>query len=367
MPVVKLYPNGLTGGISPRPHIPKDKVRVIQCRHCTFHLSIEWFKTDEDDSVGSGKCPNCGHVYRFFVPLSKRGDCKGWTARTSRGNTRFLYSVRAPELQCSADGLLLVGVAGSLTLKDCPSSHDDWKSVRCSLFRRLRRKGLYRLHWLTEWQKRGCPHLHFAAWFHEDKVNTLCTKLKLPASALFPLIKADWLELSAPYRSQGISQSLTPITDELGWLQYLAKHASRGAAHYQRASSTIPQGWQKTGRMWGYLGDFPTQEPLGLELDRQGWFQFRRIVRAWRLANARISLGREFLEQRIKRRRIESARHMLRCGNRSLSEVRGVSEWIPFDLGLSISHWLEKNRAYGPLVAADVRRRFQAFVRSSQG
>jgi len=101
--------------------------------------------------------------------------------------------------------------------------------------------------------------------------------------------------------------------------------------------------------MWGHLGDFPTREPLGLELDRLGWFQFRRIVRAWRLANARIQkppksdLGREFLEQRTRRRRIKSARRMLQCNNRSLSEVRGVSEWIPLDLGLLIAHWLEKN------------------------
>lgn len=289
MPVVKLYPNGLTGGTPPA------------SRSC--------------------KPP-------------KRGDCEGWTARTSRGNTRFLYSVRSQELQYSADGRPLVGVAGSLTLKDCPASHEEWISLRRALVERFRRKGLYRLHWLTEWQKRGCPHLHFAAWFDLGKVDALCAKLDLPGTALFPLIKADWLMLSAPYRSSDQAQHLSPISNELGWLQYLSKHASRGAAHYQRASSTIPQGWQKTGRMWGHLGDFPTREPLGLELDRQGWFRFRRIVRAWRLAHARI---------RISPKRIQFARHMLRCGNRSLSEVRGVSEWIPLDLGLLIAHWLEKS------------------------
>lgn len=306
MPVVKLYPNGLTGGTPPA------------SRSC--------------------KPP-------------KRGNCEGWTVRTSRGNTRFLYSVLSQKLQYSADGLPLVGVAGSLTLKDCPASHEDWKAIRLALFHRFRRKGLYRLHWLTEWQKRGVPHLHFAGWFDADQVAGDCAEIGMPPAALLPLIKADWLFLSSRYRSSDKAQDIKVIDDDLGWLQYLSKHASRGAAHYQRASSTIPQGWQKTGRMWGYLGDFPTQEPIGLELDRQGWFQFRRIVRAWRLANARVQkppksdLGREFLEQRIRRRRIESARHMLRCGNPPLSEVRGVSEWIPLDLGLSISHWLAKNGA----------------------
>ena len=68
---------------------------------------------------------------------------------------RFLYSVLTPELPVSAIGVPLLGLSGSLTLRDCPPSHDDWKTLREALFFRLRRKGLYRLHWLTEWQKRG--------------------------------------------------------------------------------------------------------------------------------------------------------------------------------------------------------------------
>ena len=109
MPVLKLYPNGLTG-------VPP---RVLN------HAPV------------------------------LRGDCKGWTLRSSRGNTRFLYSVLTPELPVSAIGVPLLGLSGSLTLRDCPPSHDDWKTLREALFFRLRRKGLYRLHWLTEWQKRG--------------------------------------------------------------------------------------------------------------------------------------------------------------------------------------------------------------------
>ena len=69
-----------------------------------------------------------------------RGDCKGWTLRSSRGNTRFLYSVLTPELPVSAIGVPLLGLSGSLTLRDCPPSHDDWKTLREALFFRLRRK-----------------------------------------------------------------------------------------------------------------------------------------------------------------------------------------------------------------------------------
>lgn len=135
--------------------------------------------------------------------------------------------------------------------------------------------------------------------------------------------------------------------DDVGWLQYLSKHASRGAAHYQRAMSTIPKGWQKTGRMWGHLGDFPTREPQGLELDDRDWFKFRRIVRGWRLAQARgrklfsEDLGRRFLDEQTRRRRIKSARRMLQCKDPLLSRCRGVSEWIPLVLGESMTGFLQ--------------------------
>ena len=174
--------------------------------------------------------------------------------------------------------------------------------------------------------------------------------------AILPaLIKADWLQLTAPYRSSGKGQEIKPISDEVGWLQYLSKHASRGAAHYQRAMSTIPKGWQKTGRMWGHLGDFPTREPLGLELDDAGWFRFRRIVRGWRLAQARgrksfsKDLARRLLDEQTRCRRIKSARRMLQCKVfadvevvERLSRCRGVSEWIPLALGLSIAEVLAR-------------------------
>lgn len=293
MPVLKLYPNGLTGGVPPR---------VLN------HAPV------------------------------LRGDCKGWTLRSSRGNTRFLYSVLTPELPVSAIGAPLLGLSGSLTLRDCPPSHDDWKTLREAFFVRLRRKGLYRLHWLTEWQKRGVPHLHFAAWFLQSVVVININQPALSdfelAQVLSSLISADWLSISSVYRSSGLSQEVKPISDELGWLQYLSKHAARGAVHYQRAEGSIPSGWEgMTGRMWGHLGNFPVREPFGLELDDCGWFRFRRIVRGWRCAQARS-------ERKVSPGRIKSSRRMLCCSDFSLSRVRGVSEWISLTLGLQIVHWI---------------------------
>ena len=172
-----------------------------------------------------------------------------------------MYSVLTPELPVSAIGVPLLGLSGSLTLRDCPPSHDDWKTLREALFFRLRRKGLYRLHWLTEWQKRGVPHLHFAAWFLQSVVVININQPALSdselAQVLSYLISADWLSISSVYRSSGLSQVVKPMSNELGWLQYLSKHAARGAAHYQRAQGSIPSGWEgMTGRMWGILAIF---------------------------------------------------------------------------------------------------------------
>lgn len=290
MPVLKLYPNGLTGGCPPRKLNPAPALR---------------------------------------------DECQGWSLRSSRSNTRFLYSVVSSDLPVSASGGPLVGLSGSLTLRRIPESHEDWKGLCHTFFKRLRRKGLYRLHWLTEWQSRGAPHLHFAAWFDTSKVAQVVGDLGLPVQAFPALVASDWLQLSAPYRSGPDAQHVVSIFDELGWLQYLAKHASRGAAHYQRAIGSIPAGWEKTGRMWGHLGDFPTREPLGLELDDLGWFCFRRIVRRWRISQARASKG-------PRGRRVRSARRMLSCHDPLLSRVRGVSEWIGLDLGLTIAQHLAR-------------------------
>lgn len=296
MPVLKLYPNGLTGGVRP----------------CT----------------------------RNTQPPPLRDQCKGWSLKSSRSNTRFLYSVQAGDLPQTASGETLVGLALSLTVRDAPATHDEWRKLREAFFFRLRCKGLHRLHWLTEWQKRGAPHLHAAAWFRLADVLALGRKMRLDVSTpllvsslIACLVTSDWLICSAPWRSSSLSQHVSPIHDEVGWLQYLSKHASRGAVHYQRALGQIPPGWQKTGRMWGYLGEWPTREPLALELDLSGWYAFRRIVRGWRLSQARRSAG-------PNGRRIRSARRMLQCSDPALSQVRGVSEWIDVETGLQVVQFL---------------------------
>lgn len=238
---------------------------------------------------------------------AKRGEVEGWSLGATRRNTAFLMSIREGELTGA-------GVAFTLTLRDCPPTAEAWHKIRRAWEMRMRRAGMIRLHWVTEWQRRGVPHLHGAIWW-PDAYDTTA-----PAEA--------WVAVASSYGASRRGQFARPIDGPVGWFQYLSKHAARGVKHYQRTAENIPSGWQKkTGRVWGKSGEWPVREAVRINLQDQhgdgGWFAFRRLVRSWRKADARAEGNRH---------RIAQARGMLLCRDQSLSRVRGVSEWIPQDL-----------------------------------
>lgn len=146
-------------------------------------------------------------------------------------------------------------------------------------------------------------------------------------------VRTAWLDLAAPFGASARGQHLRLITDAVGWFQYLSKHAVRGLAHYQRSNENRPVGWDKTGRMWGHLGDWPTREPSPLRLDNPGFWALRRLARRWRISRVRdAGNGRLIL----------NARAMLKCPDkhRTSSAVRGLSEWIPQDVSDAMVLWL---------------------------
>ena len=172
----------------------------------------------------------------------------------------------------------------------------EWGQLRRAWIKRVNRLGAVRLHWIVEWQRRGAPHLHVAVYFPESAVwgvvpggvvdsyrvgvssapegvqpisgragssdpsistcfPVLAVAPRHSVSTLGSRMVDDWLEISSRYRSGLSGQDCKPIDGVLGWLRYLGKHASRGAAHYQRSGH--PEGWEKTGRLWGHVGDWP--------------------------------------------------------------------------------------------------------------
>lgn len=270
MPVVTVYRHGVTAGVPP---LKNDHQRALR------------------DVIG------------------------GWSEGATRRNTRFLYSIREDQL----DGR---GYAVTLTLRDCPPDSETWHRYRRAWEKRMVRAGMIRLHWVTEWQRRGVPHLHGAIWFPES----------MPERHARDLIRYSWMDVAEASGVGLRGQHVHPITGVVGWFQYLAKHAARGVKHYQRSRDNMPEAWQeRTGRMWGKGGQWPTREAVRIDLQGRdgdrGYYAFRRMVRAWRVADARAAGDIH---------RLRSARSMLACNDRPLSELRGVSEWVSEPMTLAM-------------------------------
>lgn len=272
MPVLRLYPHGLTGGVPP--------------------------------SSGSHE-------------RALRGKVEGWSDGATRRNTAFLRSVEVDRLTGKGWGV-------TLTVRDCPASGAAWAALRESFVKRMQRLGMIRLHWVTEWQRRGVPHLHGALWFPDSAWQA-------PEWIVY-----HWLEVARVYGAKAQAQYVLPISGPVGWFKYLAKHASRGVHHYQRSASGIPEGWKgATGRVWGKWGDWPVREAMQLELDQTGFFRFRRMVRSWRVAHWRSHCQHGKPERRDEARRsLRAARRMLRANDPKVAQVRGISEWVELDMQL---------------------------------
>lgn len=279
MPVLKLYRHGLTAGIPPT------------------------------NPAGRGR----------------KGKVQGWSNASTRSNTRFLYAVEEHNLTGH-------GYALSLTVRDCPSTAEDFHRLRQSFTESLRRMELIRMHWLIEWQRRRVPHLHMAVW--------------LPYRGVDSEIINHWCRLASAYGSQPWGQYVEPITDSVGWFKYLSKHAARGISHYQRSPESIPEGWKRTGRMWGHRGDWPIRESMDLTIDNAGYHQLRRIVKGWRIGDARRAMAKAQAQwspkdYRVAVGRLKAARRMLQASEKNLSTVRGLSEWMPLDDQLRAVAWIQ--------------------------
>ncbi len=277
MPVITLYDHGFTGGVAP---MKNDHLRAL------------------------------------------RAEVGGWSEGATRRNTRFLYSIREQELTGT-------GYAITLTIRDCPPDAAAWHRLRRAFLKRMERAGLIRSHWVTEWQRRGVPHLHGMLFFPDVQGRS--------HAAVMSMIERAWLHLGERYGAMSPGQHVHGITDSVGWFQYLSKHASRGVLHYQRSIENVPAAWKnKTGRMWGYTGDWPRRDGVRIQLQDQygdgGWFAYRRLVRSWRVADARAAGD----PGRKRSTRERSARAMLKCPEPPLSRIRGVSEWIPIDLSMAM-------------------------------
>lgn len=245
---------------------------------------------------------------------AKRGEVVGWSKAAARRQTRWLWAV-------NSDDLSGYGYAVTLTVLDTPESASDFHKLRRAYLWRLGQMGTIRVHWVIEWQERGAPHLHMAVYFDRE----------LSEWDMGMLVE-HWVQVARDYGATWRAQEVKVITGHLGWLKYLAKHASRGVNHYQRLGH--PETWDKTGRLWGHGGAWPVVEPYVLdELNNREFYRVRRLMRGWAYADAR------------KAGDVGRMRYLRRSWSTSSSKESrylGAAEWIPDYVALRLVDYLER-------------------------
>jgi hypothetical protein len=276
------------------------------------------------------------------VPPDRTGrKIAGWTEDAARGNRAFLFSV--DPLGLAGD----LGYAVTLTLAETPATSADWSASIDRFLKTMRRVGMVRYHWVTEWTKRGRPHLHASIFFAGRDPIVEPPNPYNPADALAVLRRGrapvgdGWADYPAGYlgrvvgphgrnqlfagdrtglnagtsicdwytdqvyadaifsawqRSTGQAlsahaQHVERIRDMGGWSAYTAKHAGRGVHHYQRQSMTLPDGWASSGRLWARGGDWPRRDDA-YQVDDLSGFRFRRCLRRWLRSKVKAKLSR---------------------------------------------------------------------------
>ena len=239
-----------------------------------------------------------------------RGEIVGWSPATARRQVRWLWAV-------DVEGLTGHGYAVTLTIRDLPPDAAAFHRLRRAWLKRVERMGAIRVHWVIEWQRRGVPHIHAAVYFRDP--------LPVPAALAW-----QWVAIAPDARPQ--SQHVDVITGTMGWLKYLAKHAARGASHYQRQGH--PEGWTKTGRMWGHTGSWPVSEAVDAELSSPEFYRLRRILRRWATSRAAAAGDwRTLAKLRRSPGRIAPSK----------SRYVGASEWIGESEMMLLLDFLERS------------------------
>ena len=207
----------------------------------------------------------------------KRSFNQGWTHTTTNNFKKLIFSIDYPKM-VETHWL----VAGTHTIKHCPENSGYWHTLLDKHNKRLAYHfpGLEYLN-ITEWQRRGVPHLHALYAVPKSLFNS--------QSAAENAIKykgvQSWLDLSSlDYGTTHRGQFYSTVYDIKGWGEYLRKHMSRGVNNYQRSKDNIPHSWSlHTGRVYSRSYGFsqflePAQK---YTTTFEAFIQIRRRVNAY--------------------------------------------------------------------------------------
>lgn len=271
--------------------------------------------------------PETGEIMKLAAfNQPERTATKGWTPNVARRNEQRLQ-------QIDFDAVEGVPAFGTLTM---PSG--QMEDVTAAMFhswlkswlRYMKRHGMSHYYWILEFQASGNPHLHVLVWLDHtpDPLETYRALRSwvgiLNKSGVGARLQGQIWESIDVGGVITVDGERVPAHPERV-LMYLAKHAARGVAHYQRQIENMPEDWQyRSGRVWGHDRGLPLREQQEVECDYPTFHRFRRLVRRWRLAEAR-----SIKDADRRRAAIVQARGSLKCGRPDISPYRGVSAWIP--------------------------------------
>lgn len=211
----------------------------------------------------------------FNAKPVKRSECSGWTPAVARRNEIFLHSIDPLSLSGR-------GFSFTFTIRDLPPSPKDWAKLVKRFLDRLtidavsvktpfKNERIHmratRIHYVTEFQKRQVPHLHGTVYFPDYNV---CDGVYIDH------LRSCWSMYARQYTISHLAQDVGCMRNVHGWFAYTAKHAARGANHYQRCFESLPPAWQgQTGRMWGKSGDWPVQDAKRYWIDPEARKELR--------------------------------------------------------------------------------------------
>lgn len=292
-----------------------------------------------------------------------------WTANATRGLTTFLmaldFSAVGKEQHALGDGFGVIAAYPYAVTLTIPSEAMD--TLTPERFHGLlhrwtdsmkRRYGLRHYVWLIEFTAARTVHIHATVWLDShvivyDRVGRVHRLVPNSIEVgenkvhfLGPL--AAWLEL---LRFDGISGLLTAqdikrINDTPQfWLEYTAKHSTRGVQHYQRQADGLVPAWREhPGAMWGHdrgLAAFSTA-PRDVQLTMEGFYKMRRVLHHLMIVKA---MG--IVDQRKRGKAIAMARRALKTqlspedlAKKKRMRARGV-DWCPPPGFHGLRQWLE--------------------------
>ena len=274
--------------------------------------------------------PETGEIVKLtaFQPPEHTAT-KGWTVNVARRNEQRLQQIDFDAVEGFPAFVTLTMPSGQMSDVSAAMFHGWLK--RWLQF--MKRHGLVHYYWILEFQASGNPHLHVLVWLdHEPDALETFKALKswvgiLNKSGVGARLQGQIWESIDVGGTITVDGERVPAHPERV-LMYLAKHAARGVAHYQRQIANMPEDWQyRSGRVWGHDRGLPLCAQQEVECDYLTFHRFRRLVRRWRLAEARAIKDRD-----RRRQAIVQARGSLKCGRPDISPYRGVSAWIPSDV-----------------------------------